>query len=145
MGRMHVKRMVFVKKKKISGILGTLLVLVIAGFQLFTQTGILIKVARLGQPNNHQSKSVAGNTTTEEILPLAELRRVGSKTGDRSRFEQSALAFEKIADKIRSVDAGDTFVFYAEKQRIPPPSVNGDTPESQKTCLQPYGQRSQQL
>lgn len=144
MGRMHVKRMVFVKKKKISGILGTLLVLVIAGFQLFTQTGDSDKSSETRDNQTTTSQKSAGNTTTEEIPTLAELSKQSVAKPVTEVDLNNPPRFEKIAvDNIRSVD-GDTFVFYAENKEYRLRLLMVDTPESVKKDMpvQPYGKEA---
>ena len=143
MGRMHVKRMVFVKKKKISGILGTILVLVIAGFQLFTQTGDSDKSRETSDQQTTTSQKSAGNTT-EGIPTLAELSKQSVAKAVTEVDLENPPRFEKIAvDNIRSVD-GDTFVFYAENKEYRLRLLMVDTPESVKKDMpvQPYGKEA---
>lgn len=143
MGRMHVKRMVFVKKKKISGILGTLLVLVIAGFQLFTQTGDSDKSSET-RDNQTTTSQKSTENTAEGIPTLAELSKQSVAKTVTEVDLNNPPRFEKIAvDKIRSVD-GDTFVFYAENKEYRLRLLMVDTPESVKKDMpvQPYGKEA---
>lgn len=138
-----MKRMVFVKKK-ISGIVGTILVLVVAAFQLFNQTGDSKNNETANNSQAHSGQISNSNKESGSIPSLGELSKssVAAQVADVNL--DNPPRFEKIAvDNIRSVD-GDTFVFYSENKEYRLRLLMVDTPESVKKDMpvQPYGKEA---
>ena len=134
-----MKRMVLVKK--ISGVIGTILVLLFGAFQLLTSSE---GNSKNSTNSNQEVTNSSGYEATGEIPSLTAL----SKTAVAEEVADVNLSdpprFEKIAvDNIRSVD-GDTFVFYSENKEYRLRLLMVDTPESVKKDMpvQPYGKEA---
>ncbi len=127
--------------KKISGIIGTIVVILFGAFQLLTDSPDESKNSRdTGQEVTNSS----GYEATGKVPNLAVLAKsaVSEEVSDVNLADPPR--FEKIAvDNIRSVD-GDTFVFYSENKEYRLRLLMVDTPESVKKDMpvQPYGKEA---
>lgn len=127
--------------KKISGIIGTIVVILFGAFQLLTDSPEESKNSR---DTSQEVTNSSGYEATGKVPSLAVL----SKNAVSEEVTNVNLAdpprFEKIAvDNIRSVD-GDTFVFYSENKEYRLRLLMVDTPESVKKDMpvQPYGKEA---